>query len=284
MSTEPTSSLSTRAVASWEDNAAYWDTTITKHGNKYWQRLQEPSLARLIGPSLPNPGSDQGQQCRALELATGNGLCARWLARRGASVLATDACENMLALARGHCEPGTPEEGIRFRRVDVTSARELGALAAEEGRFDVVLMNMAAMDIADLDPLAKALRVLLKEGGVFVATVLHPVFVTSNASRNVEVTYSPVTGECEITRSRIIKEYMSVPPAVGIAIPGQPVKQIYFHRPMHELFGIFFKVGMVMDAMEELAFTEEDAVEERIEATSNYTQLPFILSFRVRLP
>jgi 2-polyprenyl-3-methyl-5-hydroxy-6-metoxy-1,4-benzoquinol methylase len=162
MAAEPLPVLSAKAVASWEDNAAYWDSSIGKYGNKYWKRLQEPSLARLIGPSLPQRG---GQECRALELATGNGLCARWLARRGVSVLATDACENMLALAKGHCEPGTPEEGILFRKVDATSEMELGALAAE-GPFDVVLLNMAAMDIADLDPLAKALRGLLKEGGV----------------------------------------------------------------------------------------------------------------------
>ena len=60
-------------------------------------------------------------------------------------------------------------------------------------------------------------------------------------------------------------------------------KQLYFHRPMHELFATFFKAGLVMDAMEELAFTEEDA-EERIESSSNYTQLPAILAFRMRLP
>ena len=52
---------------------------------------------------------------------------------------------------------------------------------------------------------------------------------------------------------------------------------------MHELFSIFFQAGLVMDAMEELAFTDEDA-EARIESTSNYTQLPAILAFRMRLP
>lgn len=51
---------------------------------------------------------------------------------------------------------------------------------------------------------------------------------------------------------------------------------------MHELFGTFFKTGLVMDAMEELAFTEEDA-EERIQSSANYTQLPAILAFRMRL-
>jgi 2-polyprenyl-3-methyl-5-hydroxy-6-metoxy-1,4-benzoquinol methylase len=154
---------SARAVASWEANAAHWDSTITADGNKYWRRLQEPSLTRLLTPSLTKSGG-----CKALDLATGNGLCARWLARSGArSVLATDASENMLALARGHCEGGTEQErGIRFRQVDVTSRGDLEALAAEEGRFDVVLMNMAIMDVAELGPLVYGLRGLLAEGGV----------------------------------------------------------------------------------------------------------------------
>ncbi|KAL2184849.1 hypothetical protein L209DRAFT_780772 [Thermothelomyces heterothallicus CBS 203.75] len=143
-------------------------------------------------------------------------------------------------------------------------------------------MNMAIMDVADLEPLAGVLRDLLVENGVFVATLLHPVFFTSNATRNIEVRFDPVTGESEIARGKIIREYMSVPPSLGSAVPGQPEKQIYFHRPMHELFTTFFKAGLVMDAMEELAFTEEDA-EERIESTTNFTQLPAILSFRMRL-
>lgn len=37
-----------------------------------------------------------------------------------------------------------------------------------------------------------------------------------------------------------------------------------------------------MDAMEEPAFTPEDAMPERIQASVNYTQLPAILAFRMR--
>ncbi|AEO61384.1 hypothetical protein MYCTH_2311484, partial [Thermothelomyces thermophilus ATCC 42464] len=226
MTCESTSSLSSRAIASWEANAAYWDSTITKQGNKYWRRLQEPSLTRLLKLTLSS-----SSPCRALDLATGNGLCARWLVRNGAtSVLATDASENMLALARAHCEDGEESElerkEIRWRRVDVTSKSDLTALARDESPFEIVLMNMAIMDVADLEPLAGVLRDLLVENGVFVATLLHPVFFTSNATRNIEVRFDPVTGESEIVRGKIVREYMSVPPSLGIAVPGQPEKQV----------------------------------------------------------
>lgn len=60
-----------------------------------------------------------------------------------------------------------------------------------------------------------------------------------------------------------------------------PMK-FYFHRPLHELFSVFFKAGLVMDAMEEPAFTEADANPENIASHVNYTQLPAILAFRLR--
>ncbi|GAB1319722.1 S-adenosyl-L-methionine-dependent methyltransferase [Madurella fahalii] len=275
-------SLSAQSLASWQAIASYWDATISKTGNKYWHRLQEPSLTRLLSAHLSKPG------CRVLDLATGNGLCARWLMQNGAvHVLATDGCEEMVQIARSYAQAdGTlVENGGRaeFRVADVTSERDLqGLVGSPEDKYDVVLMNMAIMDVPTLEPLAKALPGLLAKDGVFVATLLHPVFFTSGASRNVELQPNPVTGELEVVRTKIIKDYMYVPPAMGIAVAGQPVKQVYYHRPMHELFTTFFRSGLVMDAMEELAFTEEDA-EARIESSSNYTQLPAILAFRMRL-
>lgn len=56
--------------------------------------------------------------------------------------------------------------------------------------------------------------------------MLHPVFFTSNASRSIEVGYNPATGECEVVRAKVIKEYLFVPPAMGIAVVGQPEKQV----------------------------------------------------------
>lgn len=111
----------------------------------------------------------------------------------------------------------------------------------------------------------------------------------------------PAPGKIEVVRGKLVREYMSVPPALGIAVSGQPEKQvriltlapcricdpvetrqIYFHRPMHELFRTFFRTWLVMDALEKLEFTEEDT-EPKIESNSNCTQLPAILAFRMKL-
>ena len=55
-----------------------------------------------------------------------------------------------------------------------------------------------------------------------------------------------------------------------------------FHRPLHEIFGTFFKRGLVLDGLEEPSFTEADANPDRIVSTVNFPQLPALMAFRLR--
>ncbi|KAI1813068.1 hypothetical protein GGS20DRAFT_554887 [Poronia punctata] len=182
--------------------------------------------------------------------------------------------------------------GVRMHRTGTTelvkmatSTDALDSLAQDEvaaSGFDAVVMNMAIMDVSTIAPLAHALPKLLKKGGIFVATLLHPVFFTCGATRNIQVVDGGPDGYPRIVRTKVIEKYLDVPPYHGVALYGQPAQQIYYHRPLHELFSTFFKTGLVMDAMEEPAFTAEDASPDRIESTSNFTQLPALLAFRMR--
>ncbi|KAL8335218.1 hypothetical protein RB598_009423 [Gaeumannomyces tritici] len=291
--TSSTEELRAESLAAWALNAAYWDDTVGRDGNIYWKRLQEPSLRRLVfGAGGVRPGF------KALDLCGGNGIVARWLAdpghgARAEQITATDGCTAMLerALSRWRAQKDAWEEGpdrpppppLPFRSLDVCDARAL-AFEGTHGPYDLVTMNMAIMDVPTLEPLAEALAFggLLRRGGIFVATLLHPVFFTSNAAKNLELKFDGATGDLQVVRTKIIRDYLFVPPMKGIALPGQPVKQPCFHRPLHEVFRPFFAAGLVMDAMEEPAFTEEDHDPNRIEASKNYTQLPAILSFRMR--
>ncbi|KAI0970835.1 S-adenosyl-L-methionine-dependent methyltransferase [Xylaria arbuscula] len=270
----PISNMHEESVASWTTNAAYWDNGI-QEGNKYWKCLQKPALERMIQIS---------SHTRVLELATGNGLVARWLADKGASVLATDISGEMLNLAKRREKP-QHQEKISYRQLDITSSEELSVLAHENsavGGFDVIIINMAIMDISTIEPLAAALPKLLKKDGIFVATLLHPVFFTSGARRSFQIADNAPDGKPEIVRAKTIEKYLDVPPYYGAALHGQPAQQVYFHRPLHELFSTFFGAGLVMDAMEEPAFTSADGTPERLEAHSNFTQLPAVLAFRLK--
>ena len=175
------SSETTGKVDSWEANAEHWDETMGSEGNKYWQLLELPYLKKMVHIT---PG------CKALDLATGNGLCARWLASEGASVVATDGSENMLEVARRRTLPEQAGK-IVYQKLDVTKSVDFEALLDSESAvstahpmgsrircngatnrrtqregFDIVVMNMAIMDVETLDPLAAALPRLLKKDGV----------------------------------------------------------------------------------------------------------------------
>jgi 2-polyprenyl-3-methyl-5-hydroxy-6-metoxy-1,4-benzoquinol methylase len=151
------------ALEAWEANAQFWDTGMGATGNDYYNYVELPALRRM---------TDVKQGDRALDLATGNGLVAHWLAKAGAEVIATDGSKAMLerAEARGK-ELQVTADGtksvVEYRLLDVTDASMWEEFIASEGSsFDIVVMNMAIMDIPTLEPLAAAIpRLLKKDGG-----------------------------------------------------------------------------------------------------------------------
>ena len=60
----------------------------------------------------------------------------------------------------------------------------------------------------------------------FVATVLHPVFFTSGYTRSIELNDWKYRDKPEITRAKVIREYLDVPPSRGVAQWGQPALQV----------------------------------------------------------
>jgi 2-polyprenyl-3-methyl-5-hydroxy-6-metoxy-1,4-benzoquinol methylase len=116
-------------------------------------------------PFLPSDLSAQ----RVLDMACGLGDLSRHLVGEGAVVTAVDLSAAMLAHATSQ-ETEQPL-GIRYLVGDVT-----GTDWWDGDRFDGVVCNMALMDIDDLDGvLATAARVL-RPGGWFSFSLLHPCF------------------------------------------------------------------------------------------------------------
>ncbi|KAG0634785.1 S-adenosyl-L-methionine-dependent methyltransferase, partial [Tuber brumale] len=259
----------------WDANAKTWDAAIGTTGNSFYRHLISPTALSLLSP-LPDEN--------ILELACGNGIFARKLAELGSRVLATDFSESMVEIAR---ERTGEEVGRRvwYMRLDVTSERELDGLVALAGRhlgFDGIVCNMALMDIPTLAPLASALPRLLKRNGRFVVTIMHPAFNSSGTHRHISVAEDPATGRVGSLYSINVNRYLSIPPTKGEAIPGQPKTQYYFHRPLHEILGVFYRNGLVMDGLLEPAFVGEKMKCGKELSWQNYSQIPPVLGFRLR--
>ena len=108
-------------LAFWDNIASHWDKGVGDAGNDYWTYLQQPVLRGMAG-------SVGGQQ--ALDLATGNGIVARWLAREGASVLATDGSQKMVDLAAARTAIGDATTGtIRFQTLNLVDDNDVESFA-----------------------------------------------------------------------------------------------------------------------------------------------------------
>ncbi|KAI5806211.1 methyltransferase type 11 [Geopyxis carbonaria] len=261
----------------WDANAASWDAAIGDTGNTFYRHLVAPTALSLLAL---RPADN------ILELACGNGLFARRMcaAHADVRVLATDFSPAMLAAARARTS-AAERERIFYRALDVTSERELDGLVALSGKhwgFDAIVCNMALMDLPDLAALAFALPRLLKSGGRFVATIMHPAFNSSGAHRALATADDPHAPGAHCVH---VGRYLDIPPTSGKAVAGQSRAQYYYHRPLAEVLRPFLERGLVLDGFEEPAFrrdAEKGARKGRELSWMNYSQIPPVLGFRLR--
>jgi len=143
-------------IAEWYDQQVR--DGVLKHNHEF-----------ILDALLELLGDVRGQQ--VCDLACGQGIVARRLAARGAQVVGVDASERLLEIARR--EEADEPLGIRYQLDD---ARQGATLA--DASFDGVVCNLALTDIADLDPALAMVQRILRPGGWFVCSIVHPCFFT----------------------------------------------------------------------------------------------------------
>jgi 2-polyprenyl-3-methyl-5-hydroxy-6-metoxy-1,4-benzoquinol methylase len=257
------------AKDAWNQNARFWDEQMGE-GNDFVEVLIWPVTERLLALK---PGE------RVLDIACGNGLSSRRMAAMKAEVVAFDFSGQMIARAQNRTlKDSTP---IQYRVIDATDYDSL--LSLGENSFDAALCNMALFDMAEIEPLMRALGKLIRSGGRFVFSVIHPCF---NNPHMVHVGELEERGGKLVTSYSVkIHGYMSSTIKSGIAMSGQPVPHPYFHRPLSSLLGAGFEAGLLLDALEEKAFPADHATAKNpLSWGGNYSEIPPVLIARMRIP
>jgi SAM-dependent methyltransferase len=125
------------------------------------QVIEQPAVRSL----LPDLGGKD-----VLDLGCGTGILCRYLVRRGAKhVIGVDISSKMLEIARYE----TNDERISF----VKSAIEDFDFGSE--RFDLAVSSLAFHYIADLDFIFSKINACLKQDGLLVFSMEHPVITCS---------------------------------------------------------------------------------------------------------
>ena len=118
--------------------------------------LEEPVVRRWLA---------KVGDARVADVGCGTGRHSIWLAQTGAQVDAFDVSDGMLARARSKPDCAS----IQFHHHCLPEP-----LPAGDAIYDVVLLTLVADHLGDLAACYRELRRVLKPGGMFVFTVLHP--------------------------------------------------------------------------------------------------------------
>jgi 2-polyprenyl-3-methyl-5-hydroxy-6-metoxy-1,4-benzoquinol methylase len=251
----------------WDRNAEFWDAYMGE-GGQFQRLLLGPATERLLALQ---PGEE------VLEIACGNGMFARRMAQLGARVVATDFSRVFLERARARTTENA--DRIEYALVDATAEDKLLALGA--GRFSAAVSIMALMDMASIDPLFAALSRLLRPGGRFVFSVMHPCFNSPGVARLAE--RGERDGRLHTIYALKVTGYTTLVATKGLGIATQPVPQYYFPRTLSVLLGAGLAAGFVVDGMEEPVFDLPDEP-DRLFDWANYREFPPALVVRMRLP
>lgn len=224
-----------------------------------------PALLSLLDPK---PG------CHYLDIACGNGLTSRRLAALGAQVTAFDFSASLVEKAKARST--NLQSLLSYHVIDATDEQRL--LSLGENTFDAALSNMALFDIADLEPLFRTLPKLLKPGGSFVFSIMHPAFNNPSSMHVVEEVDDE--GEIRTLYSVKISRYINPYHAKGLALRNQVKPQMYFGRPLQYYLNLGFQNGFILDGFEERAFPPGHPQTSPLGWGGKFSEIPPVLVAR----
>lgn len=204
----------------WNNNAFYWDERMGQNSNYCYNKVVRPKTEKLL---------DIKKDDYILDIACGNGNFSQRMVDLGAKVVAFDFSEIMIECAKKR-RRGYPQN-IEFKVIDATKEDEIKLLKKEQP-YNKAVCLMGLMDISNIQYLFNAISSMLSMNGIFVFAMHHPCFERPN---NI---------------------YLTACKHRGIAIPGQPLIQNYYHRSLQDIFHLAFENNFIIDGFEEERFDE----------------------------
>lgn len=246
-----------KIAAQWDALADWWTSRYTEEGDISRRYIIDPALFDLLGDVKGLDVFDAG---------CGNGYLSRLLARRGARVQGQDISRRFIQLAEEQ-EQRDPL-GIAYRKGSIVDLSHF-----PDGRFDIVVSNLVIQDVKDYRKAIREIARVLRPGGRFVFSIVHPAFGSP-----------PVRGWVQEPRDSNRNEdrlYVKVDRYFERAAErwgfGDLPRSTSFHRPLRDYFETLGKAGFLVRHLEEPLPTKK-AIEERPrDFLHEYDRIPYFL-------
>ena len=176
------------------------------------------------------------QGLRVLDAGCGNGIFTNILSQNGGEVIGCDGSVEMLIIARENY----PQ--YRFDTVNLLTGTPYSDM-----EFDVVFCSLVLMDIDPIDTIIAEFNRILKKGGIFFFSIIHPAFYNSSWERD----------EHGIIDGKKVKGYITPFSIIQNAPWGETV---HYHRPISYYFNKISAAGFQLTKMIEPSVYEETKV------------------------
>lgn len=252
----------------WEANAEAWTRQSRAGYDVYRDALNTPAFLALLPPVTALSG---------LDIGCGEGTNTRRVAALGARMQGIDIAPTFIRHARD-MEARDPL-GVAFQ---IASATDL-PFAADT--FDFATSFMAMMDVADQKSALKEAGRVVRAGGFFQFSILHPCFVPPARKNIRDEAGNPVA--IQIARyfdgrdGEIESWFFGALPAEQRE-SALPFSIPRFHRTLSEWVGMIVAAGFVIEALGEPMADERLAAAEPHVADTRVA--PIFLHFLLRKP
>lgn len=238
--------------AKYDEIADWYNESIQAGAQLHYLNLMLPHLFGMMG---------EVQGLSICDLACGQGVLSRQLARRGAQVVGVDLSAKMLEIARR--EEETERLGITYLQ---DNANTLTALA--DTTYDGVLCNLSLMDIPNLSATFRTVQRILRPQGWFVCSITHPCFFPP---------YSRWVTAADGTVSREVRGYFEEIFWYSDNPHGVRGKVGAYHRMLSTYLNTLIEAGLTLEHLIELQGTGEIA-----EHIPGYREVPVIVIVRCK--
>jgi 2-polyprenyl-3-methyl-5-hydroxy-6-metoxy-1,4-benzoquinol methylase len=245
-------------VQAWDAVAEGWAERVRTGSDQFRQRILDSATLAVLGDVAGKTVLDAG---------CGEGRFARMLAERGADVTAVDFSPAMIELAQK--EEQERPLGVSYQVADLA---DLSCFSAES--FDVAVAYLCLIDLADHEAAIAQIARLLKPGGQFVFSLLHPCFTTKgsgwmrrvpNSFRDADKLYYKVDNYFE--RSQWFWKMW----------PTAPAATAHFHRTLSDYAGALRRSGfLIRDLLEP---TPDPKLVEQLDYWREYFRVAYLIIF-----